>query len=287
MRNYTRRTLSQGEKVIEEAQFQWEKYLTNTIWIPCVLFLFFAFLPIRELTIVGALVLVMILAVSTLTVISLISEEVTLTDQRLVVKESLLHNDTYDIPLSEIESVSESVGTLIIKQNNGQEIKVEYIKNASAFKDKVYAAVTEKHAHTPLICKECGNKITYGIKECPQCGCPTSVNERMIPTSPLQQNSNITETKVIGTKVIVINKGSGANGLAISGFVFAILGVLLGWVPIAGWIIWFLGFVLSFIGLFFSPRGLAIAGFIISFIDLFIIISIMGSVASLFNVLFE
>lgn len=73
------------------------------------------------------------------------------------------------------------------------------------------------------------------------------------------------------TKVIFAERSS--NGLGVAGFVFAILGLLLFWIPILGWIIWFLGGLFSFIGLFKAPRGLAIAGFILSFIDLILILA--------------
>lgn len=73
------------------------------------------------------------------------------------------------------------------------------------------------------------------------------------------------------TKVIFFFFSS--NGLGVAGFVFAILGLLLFWIPILGWIIWFLGGLFSFIGLFKAPRGLAIAGFILSFIDLILILA--------------
>ena len=68
-----------------------------------------------------------------------------------------------------------------------------------------------------------------------------------------------------------------SNGCGVAGFIFSILSLFLSWIPILGWVIWFLGFLLSFIGIFFSPRGLAIAGLIIACIDLFILIIILAS----------
>ena len=51
--------------------------------------------------------------------------------------------------------------------------------------------------------------------------------------------------------------------------------------PGVGWVVWFLGFLLSFIGLFSAPRGLAVAGFIISIIDLIILLLFFGALAAL------
>ncbi len=66
------------------------------------------------------------------------------------------------------------------------------------------------------------------------------------------------------------------NSLGIAGFVLALLGLLLSWIPVFGWVLWVLGVVFSFIGVFKVPRGLAIAGLVISFIGLIFLIFIMG-----------
>jgi len=72
------------------------------------------------------------------------------------------------------------------------------------------------------------------------------------------------------------------NGLAVAGFVLALLGLLLGWIPVLGWILWVLGLIFSFIGIFRAPRGLAIAGLILSFIGLFFLIFLVGAISALF-----
>ena len=84
------------------------------------------------------------------------------------------------------------------------------------------------------------------------------------------------------TRVIIENSGSSqTNGLGIAGFVLALIGLFVSWVPILGWGIWFLGVLLSFIGLFGKPKGFAIAGFIISFADLIILLTIIGGCAAI------
>ena len=77
-----------------------------------------------------------------------------------------------------------------------------------------------------------------------------------------------------GQQTIIIQKKT--NGMGTAGFVLALLSFLFSWAPVVNWILWFLGALFSFIGLFKSPRGLAIAGFIISFFNLFIILFLIG-----------
>lgn len=67
------------------------------------------------------------------------------------------------------------------------------------------------------------------------------------------------------------------NSIGTAGFVLALLAIFVGWFPIIGWLIWLLGAVLSTVGLFRRPRGLAVAGFIISFIWFFVILLIIFS----------
>jgi hypothetical protein len=56
-----------------------------------------------------------------------------------------------------------------------------------------------------------------------------------------------------------------SNGVGVAGFVLALHAIFLR-NTLSGAILWILGLVLSFAGLFKKPRGLAIAGFIISLI---------------------
>ena len=68
-----------------------------------------------------------------------------------------------------------------------------------------------------------------------------------------------------------------SNSLGTAGFVLSLIAVVFCWIPVVDFLLWFLGALFSFIGLFKSPRGLAIAGFIISFIGLIIVIAFVGS----------
>jgi hypothetical protein len=69
------------------------------------------------------------------------------------------------------------------------------------------------------------------------------------------------------------------NGIGTAGFILAIIGLVFCWVPVLDYILWFLGFLFSFIGVFKKPRGLSIAGLIISCIGIIIIITVIGAVA--------
>lgn len=69
------------------------------------------------------------------------------------------------------------------------------------------------------------------------------------------------------------------NGIGTAGFILALIGLVFCWVPILDWILWFLGFLFSFIGVFKKPRGLSIAGLIISCIGIIIIVAVIGAVA--------
>ena len=76
-----------------------------------------------------------------------------------------------------------------------------------------------------------------------------------------------------GQQIIINNQvpQQQSNGIGTAGFVLAVITVFLGWIPVLGWILWFLGLVFSFAGLFKNPRGLAIAGFTLSMIGLILL----------------
>lgn len=69
------------------------------------------------------------------------------------------------------------------------------------------------------------------------------------------------------------------NGMGVAGFIIALLALFLGWVPFIGWLLWLLGLIFSFIGVFKPPRGLAIAGLCISLIGVIILIIVSFALA--------
>lgn len=70
------------------------------------------------------------------------------------------------------------------------------------------------------------------------------------------------------------------NGMGLAGFILSIIALFTGAIPLMGWLVWLVGAILSVIGLFKKPRGFAIAGTIISFIGLIILIVVIGALAA-------
>lgn len=92
-----------------------------------------------------------------------------------------------------------------------------------------------------------------------------------------------TDTSTPSQPTIIVNTTQPipSNGVGTAGFVLALIGLFLSWIPVLGWIIWFLGLILSFCGIFRIPKGLAIAGLIISLIDFIILVAVVGTIASI------
>ena len=76
------------------------------------------------------------------------------------------------------------------------------------------------------------------------------------------------------------------NSMGVAGFVLALIGLVLFWVPVFNWILWLLGLIFSIIGVTRKPKGLAIAGIAISFVVLIILITKVSLLASLLGLAF-
>lgn len=85
------------------------------------------------------------------------------------------------------------------------------------------------------------------------------------------------QNKQNGQTIVINNSQKPSNGIGTAGFVLALVSLFLGWIPVLGWIMWVLGLVFSAIGMTKSPKGLAIAGLIISLIGIFFILVIFGA----------
>lgn len=140
-------------------------------------------------------------------------------------------------------------------------------------------------------CKYCGKELQPGAAFCSSCGKPqgnvpvqrpsvqmtrqpvvqpyiVNAYQQPQPAAPITTNNSTT----------VVVEGSHSNSIGIAGFILALLGLVFCWVPVVDLILWFLGLIFSLIGLFKAPRGMAIAGLVLSFIIIFIIISIWGTI---------
>ena len=67
------------------------------------------------------------------------------------------------------------------------------------------------------------------------------------------------------------------NGIGTAGFVIALVALFLGWIPFLGWTLWLLGLILSAVGITRNPKGLAIAGLVISLIGIILLIAVFGT----------
>jgi len=83
---------------------------------------------------------------------------------------------------------------------------------------------------------------------------------------PTNSNSNQAQT------IIVNQQKSESNGTGTAGFVLALIAAFLVWLPILNFILWLLGLILSFVGVFKKPRGLAIAGLVISLVWIILLV---------------
>ncbi|MCL2561561.1 MAG: hypothetical protein FWE10_04495 [Rikenellaceae bacterium] len=87
----------------------------------------------------------------------------------------------------------------------------------------------------------------------------------------------------IPNQTVIITQPNPSNGLGTAGFVCALIALVLCWVPVLGWILWLVGLVLSCVGLSKRPKGLAIAGLVISLFVLLLLILVMGAMLAIFS----
>lgn len=71
-----------------------------------------------------------------------------------------------------------------------------------------------------------------------------------------------------------------SNGCGTAGFVLALIGLFVSWIPVLGWIIWLLGLILSAVGMKKQPKGLATAGLVLSLIDFVALLVMIGCTAA-------
>ena len=85
------------------------------------------------------------------------------------------------------------------------------------------------------------------------------------------------EPTTSGNPTIIVNQPvPKSNGMGTAGFVLALLALFLGWVPVVGWILWVLGLIFSCVGVFRTPKGLAIAGLIISLLGVILLLFVFA-----------
>jgi len=120
-------------------------------------------------------------------------------------------------------------------------------------------------------CIKCGVELKDGSRFCSGCGQIINTNVYNPPQQYPQQ------------QLVISQAPQPYNGVGTAGFVLALIGLFIFWIPVIGWILPVLGVILSFVGLFFKPKGLAIAGFIISLISIVLITTIVKLFSDLFS----
>ncbi len=164
---------------------------------------------------------------------------------------------------------------LYMKKENYSEEKV----SQEAQENCMVAEKTQEPRQQSLLirCPACGVEVSRYAPACPRCGQPIY--------GMTMQKTEDAESSHQQTVVVQSSAPQATNGVGTAGFVLSLISLMFSWLPGVGWVVWFLGFILSLVGVFRSPRGLAVAGFIISIIDLIVLISVVGAASSLLNVL--
>ncbi|MFV0538308.1 MAG: hypothetical protein ACK5M3_13210 [Dysgonomonas sp.] len=101
-------------------------------------------------------------------------------------------------------------------------------------------------------------------------------DEQIVTGQRPDQNSNQNSSQT----VIFQQESRQTNGIGTAGFVLALLAIFLFWVPVLDFILWILGLIFSLVGVFRQPKGLAIAGLVLSLIVIILILFVAGALAT-------
>ena len=93
---------------------------------------------------------------------------------------------------------------------------------------------------------------------------------------PVQQPAQ----KEVQSTFVIQQAPAASNAMGTAGFIIALVTIFLFWIPVLGWILWLLGLIFSGIGVTRKPKGLAIAGLVISLIGLILLIVVLGLLAT-------
>lgn len=96
----------------------------------------------------------------------------------------------------------------------------------------------------------------------------------------MTEAQNSAEQSSNPTVIVNQTEAKPSNGIGVAGFVLAITALFLGWIPFLGWLLWLLGLILSAVGVSKTPKGLSIAGLVISLLGLIFLIAVFGAVGA-------
>lgn len=104
---------------------------------------------------------------------------------------------------------------------------------------------------------------------------------QVIPTEDSGQNGTHTQQNVYVQQVV-----HKSNGMGVTGFILAIINAVLFWIPFIDLIciiLWPLALIFSLIGVFRTPKGLAVAGLILAILPIFFLIAGAGALAGIMS----
>ena len=127
-------------------------------------------------------------------------------------------------------------------------------------------------------CPNCGTAINPQSTFCPNCGQSVATQQPVPYPQPAAYYPPQYAYQQPYQQPQVVMMKSPTNGLGTTGFILALLAILVSWVPGLDVLMWLLGLVFSAIGCFKQPRGLAVAGLVISLLDLIVLILAVGAV---------
>ena len=148
-----------------------------------------------------------------------------------------------------------------LKNDSKEDVQVAVINNSSML----------------IFCPACGAQISRYAPNCIKCGHP------IIPIS----SPTIEPTVAPQQQIVIEQPVNETNGIGTAGFILSLISLILSWVPGVGWVVWFLGCFLSFMGMFWKPRGLAVVGFLISIIGLIVLLAVVGALATVMATILE
>lgn len=175
MGSYVKKTLSPGEEVIMEAQFHWIRFFWPVLFIIISLY-YMSTIHAEDAfgswMLFGFFLLILYLSYR---IISLLFDEVTLTNQRLVAKRGILSRQTLDLQLSEVESIGADLpflthflfksGTILIRGTGASYLPVPGISNVLEFRKVIQETLNKKQANSNIIHKEQAEKEPQEINK--------------------------------------------------------------------------------------------------------------------------